>query len=122
MMPRAAMLSTISNALPGTTPLSRTPNSPTSAVRQMPPYGTPLFDIRDVNFGALPFIDIDRRIRPVEYSPAFRLENAAVRTTMLMMVPAPLTPILEKNVTNGLALALYMVYGSSRPSRNSEPT
>ena len=58
----------------------------------MPPYGTPLFDIRDVNFGALPFIDIDRRIRPVEYSPAFRLENAAVRTTTFMMVPAPLTP------------------------------
>ena len=100
------MLSTISNAISGTTPLSRTPNSPMSAVRQMPPYGTPRLDILDVNFGALPFIAIDRRIRPVEYRPAFRLENAAVRTTTFMMVPAPLTPILEKNVTNGLSLAL----------------
>ena len=59
-----------------------------------------------MNFGALPFIAIDRRIRPVEYNPALRLENAAVRTTMFMIVPAPATPILEKNVTNGLSPAL----------------
>ena len=39
-----------------------------------------------VNFGALPFIAIDRRMRPVEYSPALRLENAAVSTTMFMIV------------------------------------
>src|SRR5262249_26721897 len=95
MMPKAAMVSTLPNALSGRTPLSRTPNSPMSAVRQMPPYGTPRFDMTDVNFGALPFIAIDRRIRPVEYRPAFRLENAAVNTTTFMMVPAPFTPILE---------------------------
>ena len=100
------MLSTISNAWPGTRRLRMTPNSPTTAVRKIPPYGTPRLDIRAVNFGALPFIAIDRRIRPVEYNPALRLENAAVSTTMFMTVPAPSTPILEKNVTNGLSPAL----------------
>ena len=75
----------------------------------MPPYGTPRLDISAVNFGALPFIAIDRRMRPVEYSPAFRLENAAVSTTMFMIVPAPSTPIFEKNVTNGLSPALKAV-------------
>jgi hypothetical protein len=69
----------------------------------MPPYGTPRLFISEVNLGALPFIAIDRRMRPVEYSPALRLENAAVNTTMFMIVPAPSTPILEKNVTNGLS-------------------
>src|ERR1700692_1866425 len=107
--PTAAMLSTISKAWLGLTALSTTPNSPITAVSRIPPYGTPFFDISPVNFGPLPFTDIDRRIRPVEYSPAFRLENAAVRTTTFIMVPAPLTPILEKNVTNGLSLALYAV-------------
>src|SRR3978361_1621756 len=103
MMPSAATLSTISNAFSGTTPLSRTPNSPMTAVRQMPPYGTPRDDIRDVNLGALPLMDMDRRIRPVEYRPALRLEKAAVSTTPFMIGPAPDTPILEKNVTNGLS-------------------
>ncbi len=37
MMPSAATFSTISNACAGTTPLSNTPNSPITAVRQMPP-------------------------------------------------------------------------------------
>ena len=83
-----------------------TPNSPTKAVRKIPPYGTPRLDILAVNPGALPFIAIDRRIRPVEHNPAFRLENAAVNTTTFMTVPAPSTPILEKNVTNGLSPAL----------------
>ena len=87
----------------------------------MPPYGTPLRDIRAVNFGALPFIAIDRRIRPVEYNPALRLENAAVSTTTFMTVPAPSIPIFPKNVTNGLSPALKVVYGRSRASRNSEP-
>src|SRR5690242_13350563 len=106
MMPSAAMLSTISKASDGTMPLSSTPNKPMSAVRQIPPYGTPRDDITDVNFGALPFIAIDRRMRPVEYRPALRLENAAVSTTMFMIVPAPSMPILLKNVTNGLSPAL----------------
>ncbi len=58
-----------------------------------------------MNFGALPFIDIDRRMRPVEYNPALRLENAAVITTMFIIVPPPSMPILLKNVTNGLSPA-----------------
>ncbi len=36
----------------------------------IPPYGTPVFDIGVVNLGPLLLIAIDRRIRPVEYSPA----------------------------------------------------
>ena len=88
------------------TALSTTPNSPMTAVSRIPPYGTPFFDISPVNFGPLPFTDIDRRIRPVEYSPAFRLENAAVRTTRFISEPAPLKPILEKKVTNGLSPCL----------------
>src|SRR3954466_13429810 len=103
MMPRAAMLSTISNASPGKRRLRMTPNSPTAAVRKIPPYGTPRLDITAVNFGALPFIAIDRRIRPVEYNPALRLENHAGSPTMFMIVPAPSNPIREKNVTNGLS-------------------
>src|SRR5215471_2974249 len=122
MMPRAAMLSTISNAWPGTRRLRMTPSNPTAAVRKMPPYGTPRLDIRAVNFGALPFIAIDRRIRPVEYNPALRLENAAVSTTTFMTVHAPSTTNLEKNVTNGLSPALKAWYGRRRASRNSEPT
>jgi hypothetical protein len=58
-----------------------------------------------VNFGALPFIDMERRMRPVEYSPALRLEKAAVRTTMFITVPAPSMPILLKKVTKGLSAA-----------------
>ena len=38
-----------------------------------------------VNFGALPFIAIERRMRPVEYRPALRDESAAVSTTKFMM-------------------------------------
>lgn len=49
-----------------------------------------------MNFGALPFIDMDRRMRPVEYSPALRLENAAVNTTMFITVPATLDPDLAE--------------------------
>ncbi|CNJ40338.1 Uncharacterised protein [Mycobacterium tuberculosis] len=59
-----------------------------------------------VNFGPLPFIAIDRRIRPVEYSPAFRLDSAAVRTTRFIRLPAPWNPTLAKKVTNGLTPAL----------------
>jgi hypothetical protein len=65
---------------------------------------------------------MDRRMRPVEYSPALRLENAAVNTTMFITVPAPSIPILLKNVTNGLSPAVYALKGSSSASRKSEPT
>src|ERR1700743_2891233 len=115
------MLSTISKAWLGLTALSTTPNSPMVAVNRIPPYGTPFFDIRAVNFGPLPFTDIDRRIRPVEYSPAFRLENAAGRTTTFISGPAPLKPSGEKKVTNGLSPFLYMLYGSSSASKRTDP-
>jgi len=36
------------------------------AVSAIPAHGTPRLDILEVNLGALPFIDIERRIRPVE--------------------------------------------------------
>src|ERR1700761_7872230 len=100
------MLSTISKAWLGLTALSATPNSPMVAVSRIPPYGTPFLDIRAVNFGPLPLTDIDRRIRPVEYSPAFRLENAAVSTTTFIRDPAPVRPTFEKNVTNGVSCCL----------------
>ena len=58
-----------------------------------------------MNFGALPFIAIERRIRPVEYNPALRLEKAAVMTTRFIIVPPPWMPTWEKNVTNGLSPA-----------------
>ena len=82
------------------------PNRPIVAVSRIPPYGTPLLDSGMVNFGPLPLIAIDRRIRPVEYSPAFRLDSAAVSTTRFIRLPAPAKPALEKNVTNGLTPAL----------------
>ena len=83
------MWSTISKAWWGTNALSAMPNRPIPAVSRMPPYGTPFLDIGSVNFGPLPLIAIDRRIRPVEYSPAFRLDSAAVRTTRFIRLPAP---------------------------------
>src|SRR4051794_27821464 len=88
----------------------------------MPANGTPRFVILAVNFGALPFKDVDRRMRPVEYMPALRLDNAAVNTTKFMMSPAAGTPMLEKNVTNGLVPCSYAAYGSKRASRISDPT
>ena len=51
------------------------------------------------------YIAIERRIRPVQYRPEFRLERAAVSTTMFIMLPIYGTPSLEKNVTNGLCPA-----------------
>ena len=60
--------------------------------------------------------------RPVEYRPAFRLDSAAVRTTTFIRSPAPLKPILEKNVTNGLSPALKEVYGNSSDSSTTDPT
>ena len=90
----------------GTTRLRKTPITVKHAVSAMPANGTPRFVIFDSEFGALPFIDIDRRMRPVEYRPALRLDNAAVSTTKFMMSPAAGTPMLEKSVTNGLVPCL----------------
>ncbi len=45
-------------------------------------------------------------MRPVEYSPAFRLDRAAVSTTTFITSPAPWKPIVEKKVTKGLSVAL----------------
>ena len=92
------------------------------AVSAIPANGTPRLVIFAVNFGALPFIDIDRRMRPVEYSPALRLDSAAVSTTKFMMSPAAGTPMVAKNVTNGLVPCLYAVYGSNSANRISDPT
>ena len=61
---------------------------------------------RLVNFGPLPFIAIERRMRPVEYSPAFRLDSAAVSTTSSSGCPPPARRAWEKKVTNGLSPAL----------------
>lgn len=58
-----------------------------------------------IKLGAEPPIAIERRIRPVQYRPEFRLERAAVSTTMFIMLPIYGIPSLEKNVTNGLCPA-----------------
>src|SRR5882757_2020282 len=109
MVPNADTFSTMLNAWAGTIALRPTPASAIVPVARMPTYGTPPVDIREAILGALPFIDIDRRMRPVEYRPAFRLENAAVSTTRFMIVPAPWMPSLAKKVTNGLVLELKSV-------------
>jgi hypothetical protein len=54
-------------------------------------------------------MDMECRIRPVEYRPAFSEESAAVSTTRFMMASAPSTPIDPKNVTKGLTPASYAV-------------
>jgi hypothetical protein len=107
MMPSADRSSAMLNASAGTTRFRNTPTTVKQAVSAMPAHGTPRRDIFAVNLGALPFIDIERRSRPVEYRPAFRLDWAAVSTTKFMMSPAAGTPMLAKNVTNGLVPALY---------------
>lgn len=58
-----------------------------------------------MNFGAEPPIDMERKIRPVQYNPELRLESAAVSTTIFMILPMYGTPSLEKKVTNGLCPA-----------------
>lgn len=91
-MPSAETSSTISKAFEGAIAFRPTPRSVITAVSTIPPYGTPLRDILSVNRGAEPLTAIDRRMRPVEYSPALRLESAAVSTTKFMtdaeMAPA----------------------------------
>src|SRR3954452_8815289 len=106
MMPSADRSSAMLNASDGTTMFKNTPATVKRAVSAIPANGTPCFVIFAVKAGALPFIAIDRRMRPVEYSPALRLDSAAVSTTKFMMSPAAGTPMLEKNVTNGLVPAL----------------
>ncbi len=101
-MPMAAMFRTISNASAGTRALSTTPSSATTTVSAMPPYGTPLRLTRPANAGAEPVWAIECRMRPVEYSPAFSEDSAAVRTTRFTNASTPSTPTWEKNVTNGL--------------------
>jgi hypothetical protein len=92
------------------------------AVSAIPAKSTPPFVILAVNFGTLPLMDIDRRMWPVEYGPASRLDNVAVNTTKCMMSPAADTPMLEKNVTNGPVPGLSAVYGSKNASRIGDPT
>ena len=105
MMPSDATFSTISNASAGTRAFSTTPRSATVAVSAMPPYGTPALFMRAANWGAEPAIAIDRRMRPVEYRPAFSEDSAAVSTTMFMIASTPSTPIEPKKVTKGLSPA-----------------
>src|ERR1700687_101412 len=106
MMPRADRSSAMLNASDGTTRFKNTPTTVKQAVSAIPANGTPRLVIFAVNCGALPFIAIDRKMRPVEYRPALRLDRAAVSTTKFMMSPAAGTPMLEKKVTNGLVPCL----------------
>jgi hypothetical protein len=105
----------------GTTRSSKTPTV-TQALSAIPVNGTTRLVICAVNFGALPFKHIDRGMRPVEYGPAFTLDNAAVNTTTFMMSPAAGMPMLEKNLTKKLVTCPYAVCGSKRASRISDPT
>ena len=73
------------------------------AVSAIPANGTPRLVIRAVNCGALPFIAIERRMRPVEYSPEFRLDSAAVRTTRFITPPTAGIPRLDSTVTAATA-------------------
>ncbi|SKW72133.1 Uncharacterised protein [Mycobacteroides abscessus subsp. massiliense] len=106
MIPSAARSKAVSNASAGMTRFMNIPTSVRAPVTAMPMKGTPPEVIRDNTFGALPFIARDRRIRPVLYRPAFRLDSAAVSTTKFMASPAYGTPIREKKVTKGLSPAL----------------
>lgn len=78
--------------------------------------------IRPVNLGAEPASAMDCRMRPVEYSPEFRLESAAVSATRFITPAAPGMPSLSMTVTNGLWSPEYEVYGSRRARSTTEPT
>ncbi len=69
---------------------------------RIPPYGTPVSGHWCVVNPPLPLIAIDRRIRPVEYSPALRLDSAGGEHDEVHHCLAASIPILEKKVTNGL--------------------
>jgi hypothetical protein len=106
----ATSLETTANAWDGTSAFNPTPSNAMTAVNRMPPYGTPLRLILAAKAGAERFTAMERKILPVEYKPALRLESAAVRTTKFMMeaavIPAWGLPKCEKNVTNGDSPAL----------------
>src|SRR5690242_16493035 len=104
-MPRQDRLRTISKASEGTQAFRPTPASATTAVRAIPPQGTPALFILPANLGAEPARAIEWRIRPVEYRPALSDDSAAVSTTMFMIASTPVQPIDPKNVTNGLTPA-----------------
>ena len=78
--------------------------------------------IRPVNLGAEPDSAMERRMRPVEYSPEFRLDRAAVSTTRFITPAVPGTPSFSMTVTNGLWSPEYAVYGRSSASSTTEPT
>lgn len=120
-MPSPARFSTISNAFWGMRRFSTTPAMPTELVIRIPPYGTPWRFIRAAKRGAAPATAIDRKVRPVAYRPAFRLDIAAVSTTRFMTSPACGIPIELITVTNGLSLGEYAVHGSSSVNRTTEP-
>jgi hypothetical protein len=57
-------------------------------------------------------------MRPVEYTPAFTLDNAVVNTTRFMMSPAAGMPMLEKSLTKGLVPCPYAVCGQQKGAQN----
>src|SRR5689334_7577261 len=121
-MPIAAKFRTISNASAGTTKLRPTPSTQIPLVSRILPYGTWLRLITDVNRGAEPDIAMERRMRPVEYRPELSEDMAAVRTTRFITPPAAGMPMLDRTVTKGLSLPVYLFQGSSIDSRSTEPT
>ena len=97
------------------------PNKPERAGEQDPAVRHTVFRHRPVNFGPLPLIAIDRRMRPVEYSPAFRLDSAAVRTTRFITLPAPLRPDFGEERHKRADVVFIGGVGNSRASKSSDP-
>ena len=79
--PIAAASRAISNAS-GARKFSSEPNTKTTDVIRMPAHGTPWALIFSVNCGACLLMPRLRSTRPVEYRPAFRLDRAAMMSTI----------------------------------------
>ena len=74
-----------------------------------------------MNAGACLEIPRLRNTRPVEYSPAFRLDIAAtINTTWIRSAIHP-RPNRLNTVTNGLVPDLYSVVGNIHTSNKIEP-
>ena len=118
--PIAAASRAISNAS-GARKFSSEPNTKTTDVITMPAHGTPWALIFSVNCGACLHMPRLRSTRPVEYSPAFRLDRAAMISTIWIAVLIQVRPSRSKTVTNGLVPDLYSVVGSIETSSRIEP-
>ncbi len=87
---------------------------------RIPPYGRSS-TLVPVNLGPLRLIAIDPADPSVEYSPALRLDSAAVSTTRFITLPAASVPILEKKGHERADMFFVGGIGQQQGQQDSRP-